>query len=346
MKNQNVRSSVTKEEPRNPRGAGLGRAAAAAVALAAGLIPQASHACACGCGVFDVATSSMLPQGPGGQAYLEYDFQDQEENWSGYSKAPAMNNGDQEIRTYWVTLGLQYMYSRSWGLQVEVPYENRTFKTTVAGTGPAGSPPGVGQQTDLNWGDLGDIRVKGIYTGIFSDMSLGLTAGLKLPTGNYTYNDSNGDVDRDSEIGTGSTDLLLGGFYRHNLTSDGKLTGFVQGELDLPFLTRDEYKPGIELDTAAGLYYHAFSLGRVHFTPVAQIIGSERTSDHGAAASTDPLVGGPDSGYQRILLSPGLEIHIHPVMIYGDVELPIYEHFTGNQLVAPYLLKFMVSYMF
>ena len=36
-----------------------------------------------------------------------------------------------------------------------------------------------------------------------------MTFGLKLPTGNYTHNNPYGDVDRDSEIGTGSTDLLL-----------------------------------------------------------------------------------------------------------------------------------------
>ena len=32
------------------------------------------YACACGCGVFDVGTASMLPQGPGGMAWLEYDL--------------------------------------------------------------------------------------------------------------------------------------------------------------------------------------------------------------------------------------------------------------------------------
>ena len=42
-------------------------------------------ACACGCGVFDVGTSSMLPQGTGGVAWFEYDYQNQNRNRSGGS---------------------------------------------------------------------------------------------------------------------------------------------------------------------------------------------------------------------------------------------------------------------
>ena len=52
------------------------------------------------------------------------------------------------------------------------------------------------------------------------------------------------------------------------------------------------------------------------------------------------------SGYQRVMLSPGVEFPIHPVKIYADVEIPVYQHFTGNQLAAPVLFKVSVSYMF
>ena len=94
------------------------------------------------------------------------------------------------------------------------------------------------------------------------------------------------------------------------------------------------------MDAAAGFYYSGWSLGRAHITPIGQVIVSERTGDIGAAASPD------NSGYQRILLSPGIEVHLHPVKIYADVELPVYNHVTGNQLIAPVLVKVSVSYMF
>jgi hypothetical protein len=194
---------------------------------------------------------------------------------------------------------------------------------------------------------LGDIRLKGIYTGFSPDLSSGLTFGLKLPTGSYTHNDANGDVDRDSEIGTGSTDLLLGGFHRGSVTKDNRVNWFVQAELDLPTLTQAHYRPGVEIDTAAGLYYSGLSLGRMKITPIAQVIASERTSDTGANASGGSNAPGEvASGYQRIMLSPGIEFNWHPVSLYADVELPVFQDFRGNQLVASALFKVILTYHF
>ena len=314
--------------------------------LAGVLAPGVVHACACGCGVFDVATSSMFPNGQGGMAWLQYDYQDQNRNWSGYSQAPAANNGDKEIETHFITAGFQYMFNDSWGLKFELPYDYRTFKTV---TGNPNVPNNT--VTTINWGALGDIRLEGIYTGFFADQSAGVTFGLKLPTGDWTYNNAYGDVDRDSEIGTGSTDILLGGFYRGNITKDEKWDWFAQGLLDVPVLTQDQYRPGVELDTAAGIDYKGFSLGRVQISPVAQAIFSYRSSDSGANASggandNDGPIPGPDSGYQRLMLSPGIEFHIHPVIIYADVELPVFQHFTGNQMAASVLYKVSASCMF
>ena len=305
--------------------------------LAGMLAPGVVHACACGCGVFDVATSSMLPNGPGGMAYLQYDFQDQDRNWNGSSQAPSVNNPDKQIETDFITAGLQYMFNSNWGLQLEVPFDYRTFKTVTAN--PNAPNPGV-STASVNWGALGDLRLEGIYTGFFPDMSAGVTFGLKVPTGDWTYNNAYGDVDRDSEIGTGSTDILLGGFYRGNITKDEKWDWFAQGLLDVPVLIQAGYRPGVELDTAAGIDYKGFSLGRMRISPVAQVIFSERTSDGGSNANPD------NSGYQRILLSPGIEFHIHPVKIYADVELPVYQNFTGDQLAASVLYKVSASWMF
>lgn len=218
------------------------------IALAAlGLAPGAARGCACGCGVFDVATSSMFPQGTGGMAFVDYDFMDQKHNWSGTSQAPAADNTDKEIRTHFFTAGIQYLFNRSWGIQAEVPYDNRVFKTVSAAPGnPIASE---------HWSQLGDIRLEGIYTGFSPDLSSGLTFGFKLPTGSFSHNNAYGDVDRDSEIGTGSTDLLLGGFHRGAVTKDNQVNWFAQALLDLPTLTQAHYRPGVEIDTAAGLYY-------------------------------------------------------------------------------------------
>ena len=128
MKNKKINSAAVK------MGGGL---------LAGMLAPGVVHACACGCGVFDVGTSSMFPEGAGGMAFLQYDYSDQNRNWSGTSEAPAANNGDKEIATDFVTAGLQYLFNPSWGVQVEVPYDYRSFKTT---SNAPGNPV-----TAINW---------------------------------------------------------------------------------------------------------------------------------------------------------------------------------------------------
>jgi hypothetical protein len=340
MKNTNVSMSVFRRQKKLGFN-GVNKVVGLALLLAVVLTPRIGWACACGCGVFDVGTGLMLPEGAGGIVYVDYDFQDQDRNWHDTSSAPAANNGDKELRTHFVTAGLQYMFDRSWGLKVEVPYDDRYFKTTGGASG--------SDIVSLDWASLGDIRVEGIYTGFSPDMSTGIDFGFKLPTGDYTHNDAFGDVDRDSELGTGSTDILLGGFHRGNLSGNIGLTWFAQALLDLPVVTRNEYRPGVELDTATGIYYNGWSLGKVNVTPVAQVIASERTSDTGAYASghaLDPPIGEIDSGYQRIMLSPGIELDMHPVSFYADVEVPVFQDFRGNQLVASWLVKATVSYHF
>jgi hypothetical protein len=273
----------------------------------------------------------MFPTGSGGMAFLNYDYQDQNQNWSGTSSASAANNGDKEIETHFVTLGLQYMFNRSWGAQVELPYWSRTF------TKDPNFPTPPANTVSRTWNGLGDIRLKAIYTGFSEDLSSGLTLGVKLPTGSHSRDAD--VVDRDTQIGTGSTDLLFGGFHRARF-GDSHWNWFGQAELDLPVLKQGDYRPGLEADAAAGIYYDGLSLGRAKISPVAQVIGSWRGRDNGSAANPD------NSGYQRVLLSPGIEIHLHPVKIYADVEIPVYQHMNGNQIVAPALFKLSVSYMF
>lgn len=308
--------------------------------LAGALTPGAVWACACGCGIFDVGTSSMFPEGAGGMAFLTYAFQDQNQNWSDSSKAPAANNNDKEIRTSFYSAGLQYMFNRDWGVEAELPFATRTFKTISAGPG--------NPLTAVEWTALGDLRLHGLYTGFSDDLSSGLDFGLRLPTGNFSHEDTYGDVDRDSEIGSGSTDILLGGFHRGHLLDRYQLDWFVQEESDLPVLTQADYRPGFEFDAAAGINYRGFSLGRATISPLLQVLISERTRDLGndAAGGSNDGNNGVNSGYTRVLLSPGIEVHLHPLIFYADVEVPVFQHVIGNQLVSPVLFKINLSYMF
>jgi len=293
------------------------------------LMQGVSFACACGCGVFNVGTSSMFPMGTGGTIWEEYDFMDQTHNWSKDSKASADDNPDKQIRTSFINTGLQYMFNRDWGVSIEVPYEHRYFKTD---NGTQGAPDIQSFVHDA----IGDIRLQGIYTGFSSDMSTGLNFGLKLPTGDYTYP----NFDRDTEIGSGSMDALIGAYHRGALLSDNHFSYFLQDNLDQPFLTHGGYLPGTENDAAAGIYYNGFFLAGVKFTPVGEILNSYRSKDRGMAANT------PNSGYDRVLLSPGIELDYKRMMVYFDVGFPVYQYMNGDQLIASELYKVTVSYMF
>ena len=184
-------------------------------------------------------------------------------------------------------------------------------------------------------------------------MSTGVSVGVKLPTGDYTG--PNGplggpEYDRDTLPGTGSTDLMLGGYHFGKITADNKLTYFVQARYQFAVSTRGGYRPGNEFDSAAGVTYNAGAFGPVSkVAPTLQLINSLREHDTGPAS--DPQ----NSGYERLLIAPGVEVHVKNVRVYADVELPIYQHVNAapdpafedsGQLVAPALFKLQVSYDF
>jgi hypothetical protein len=301
----------------------LGSLATLAVAA---LVPSSSWACACGCGVFEIGTSSMFPSGSGGMFFLEDDFMDQNKNYRGSAETGSEDNSDKEIRTNFFKAGAQYMFNRSWGVQVEVPYWTRYFRTV----------DDSGNLDNFNHSALGDIRLTGIYTGFSEDMSTGITYGVKLPTGNW--NDSG--FDRDTQIGTGSTDILLGFYHLGSLALNGDLGYLVQVSLDQPVFTQGGYLPGHELDFAGGIFYQGIKPSTTTtIIPSLELIASTRGADNGGGSNIGSGADPSDSGYERLIAAPGIEADLSRFRIYADVELPFYQYMNGNQLVASALYK-------
>jgi hypothetical protein len=287
--------------------------------------PTLAHACACGCGVFDVGTASLFPDGSGETFFVEDDYMNQTQNLSGTSKAPAANNDDKQIQSEFVKVGFQHMFSRDWGIMVDAPITDRMVRTDVGG----------GNVQSFRHTAFGDLRISGVYSGFSEDMSTGVTFGVKLPTGDWKY----AGFDRDTAIGSGSTDLLLGAYHLGHLGKTGVFSYFTQVAWQQPMAYQGGYRPGMEIDASVGVYYRGWSLGDqgMKLTPILQAIGSDRARDHGPAADT------PNSGYERVLVTPGLELDAKSWRLYGDVELPVYQRVNGNQLVAPALFKLTLS---
>jgi len=291
------------------------------------ILPCNLHACACGCGVFDTGTLWNFPTGPGGMVYTEYAFSSQSHNWNNLGPSASANNDDKLIQTSWMIGGFQYFWNSDWGFELQVPTASRIFGHT--------SEDGS-SVVNNNWYTLGDMRLIGYYTGLLKNMNTGLQFGLKLPTG--TWNASG--IDRDTQIGTGSTDLLLGFYTHHHFVPGSKLNWFAQSMFDLPMVTQAGYRPGVELDSALGVYVDGIHIKGIQVQPIAQMLVSNRASDQGPNANPG------NSGYQRVLLSPGLQIDIHPIRIYADAELPVVQSVVGQQLISQCMVKLNVSYMF
>jgi len=292
------------------------------------LTSGAAMACACGCGIFDVGTSAMYASHAGGMAFVEYDYLDQSHNRLGTGSAPAADNPDKAIHSTFVTVGGQYQFNRRWGLSVEVPYWHRYFQTTDEDTGDI---------VDFTHGAVGDIRIKATYTGLSADMSTGLTLGLKLANGDTSFP----GFDADTQIGSGSSDLLLGAYHLGRLTKDNQWAYFLQGQWDVPVAHKDNYLPGAEVVLVAGAYYEGWSFASgAKLSPVAQLRYAYRKPDGGPDGLPD------ETGYSRVLVSPGLELQAGKVRVYADVALPLYTNARGNQLFANQMWKLNASYHF
>ncbi len=283
-------------------------------------------ACACGCGVFAVGTPSSFPTMSGDMVSIEYDFMNQNQNWSGSSKAPAANNDDKNIRTSFYTFDYQHVWDDGWGVSVEVPYWYRHFKTT----------DDSGDIASFDHANFGDVRIMGSYSGLFPDQNTGITFGVKLPSGDYNYP----GFDRDTSIGSGSTDLVLGAYHVEAIDSEGNWSWLANAQVELPLLTNDGYRPGAELDAVAGVSYNNWTVGDVRIAPILQGVFSYRQRDSG------PQSDRPNSGYNRLLIAPGLEVDVSQFKVFANVGIPVYQHTNGNQLVAPELVKLNVSYSF
>jgi len=322
-------------------------------ALAALLFaPNAALACACGCGVFDVGAGTMLPgeSESGFTAWFRYSYMNQNQNWEGSSKAAAADNGDKEIDTSFYTFGGQYVVNDDWTVMTELPVYDRHLTTTDDGTvaGPAGSVY-TGYLTAL-----GDLQVTGMYTGFAPDKSTGISLGVKFPTGDFAGpNGPRGgaEFDRDSLPGTGSTDLMIGAYHAGHLDDAGRITYFTQIRYQFAFLSQDNYRPGNELDGAVGVNYAFDEVGPLtQVAPGLQLIGSYRVRDGGANA--DAL----NSGYQRVLIAPGVEFRFQKFRVDADIAVPIYQFTnaassvaiegTSGQLTASTLYKVQVAYDF
>lgn len=285
-------------------------------------------ACACGDGMLNVGTSSLIPSAEGGTAFLQYDSLDQTRNWHKRKKSDA-DNHDKRITTQTTTVGMQYMFNRDFGAAIRIPHVTRS--TVIADENE------ILNSTRTN--SVGDISLNGIYSGFFADMSTGIIFGLKLPTGQTNAR----GLQHNMQIGTGSTDSILGAYHRGNFGKKTNLGFFLQTAWKRPFISHPGYTPGSEISGATGIYYNSGRFGAVKkLAPILQVIGVKKGQDSGMTS----ISSNQSSGYTQMFFAPGIEFTINDFKFYADVEFPIYRAVNGNQLMPQNLYKMILGYNF
>jgi hypothetical protein len=215
---------------------------------------------------------------------------------------------------------LDWAFGSQWAASIRVPYLDRRHVHDVLPDTPG--DPVVTERWNIR--RLGDVQVLGRYQLPLQDTTAyAVTAGLKLPTGSHTVtNDDGVAAERSLQPGTGTTDLIVGASARHSLTERDALFAQVSGSAALN--SKDAYRPGRRVDVAFGSV-HQYASG---WSAALQLNVSHRGRDSGAQAEPDL------SGSTTIQLSPGVNVALGGAThLYGFVQVPVYQHVNGIQLV-------------
>ena len=298
------------------------------IAVLAGLLPLPAWA-GCGSAVCSINTN-WDAQGawtePGARFDLRYEFIDQDQPMSGDSRVgvgeiPRHHDEVRTINRNWIAT-LDYAFSQRLGVSVSLPVVDRSHDH-IHNHG--------GGQFPENWNftEAGDTRVLGRYhVGESAEAGMGLLLGVKLPTGSFKVENDDGErAERTLQPGTGTTDALLGAYYR--APGSGHGAWFAQVLWQAALGEREDFRPGDRSSVDLG-YRHQLN---ERFAALLQLNLLYRDRDGGAQAEPE------DSGGRFAFIAPGLGYNLgRDTQLYGFVQVPVYQYVNGVQLTADWSL--------
>jgi hypothetical protein len=281
----------------------------------------------------------------GFSADLSYSYINQNQLRFGTGKASTsqISNllpGGQEVEDYTTTrlttASLNYS-TEDWSINTQLPYIQRTHGTF--GNNLPGDYSTYSTSSDTG---IGDIRIIAKYTGYSEHKTSGIIAGLKLPTGSTDANFNTGSsagspLDPSLQIGTGSTDLILGGFLSGFLNEYGWFAqGTVQHAVVTKTITGARFRPGDAYALNAGIHHAKFG---APFTSMLQLNFIHRRPDDFSGTQLD--------GGTLVFIAPGASFRLGGgTSIYGFAQLPVYQNVYGLQLSPRYTFTVGVSHSF
>jgi hypothetical protein len=307
---------------------GVGIAVAAALIVA----PACDNASASCGAAFCMVNTNWNIQGfapePGLRLDLRFEYIDQDQPRAGSGKVGVgqIPKHHDEVRTinrnYLATL--DYTFNADWGVAVTVPYVNRTHDHIH-------NHRGAPLPEHWDFRELGDVSVLGRRQWMSENPNgptisfYGVNFGVKAPTGDFDVRNGEGALaERTLQPGTGTTDLLLGGFFSQVLPAHAS-SWFAQALLRTPLNSRDDYKPGRRISLDVGYRYEATDrLGLM-----LQLNALHRSRDKGAQAEPE------DTGGKFVFVSPGVSYAFTKgLQGYAFFHKPVYQYVNGVQLTA------------
>ena len=307
---------------------GLRRACATAILAA---LPYQHAMASCGAS-FCMANTNWNLQGfapeAGFRVELRYEYIKQDDLRSGSDRVAfgQIPRHHDEIKTINRNLlaEIDYTIDKDWGVAASVPVVDREHAHIH-------NHRGAQLLEEWDFTRLGDVRVQGRRQWMAEDAAThglsfyGLNLGLKLPTGDKDVRNANGErAERSLQPGSGTTDLLFGGYYSRVLPASDS-SWFVQALVQLPLNSREDYKPGRRFTVDLGYRYEATSAIGL----MLQLNALYRSRDSGAQAEPE------DTGGRFLFVSPGISYALtKTTQVYAFVQQPLYQYVNGVQLTA------------
>ncbi|HEX5055541.1 MAG TPA: hypothetical protein VFX02_03500 [Gammaproteobacteria bacterium] len=291
-----------------------------------GMVP--TYACASCGSAFCTLNTRWDVQGAWTEPGTRFDFrfeyvdQDQLRHGTDEIEADVIPQHHDEIRTINrnALLTLDHAFSEEWSLSATLPLVDRRHDHIHNHHEDDGHVEHFHERWDYS--EAGDLRLLGSYRP--EDGDIGILAGVKLPTGATDIANDEGEVaERTLQPGSGTMDLVLGGFYRWRTSK--AISWFGQLLWQEALSEQDDYKPGRHLSLDAGLNYY----GGSRLVWMAQLNLVDKSSDAGAAAEPE------NSGGRFAYLSPGFSISAGDAMqLYAFVQQALYQDVEGVQLTS------------
>ncbi|MBS0551576.1 MAG: transporter [Proteobacteria bacterium] len=278
---------------------------------------------------------------PGLRLDLQYQFIDQDQLRRGSHEAsvgdvPRHHDELRTINRNWLGT-LDYSIDPRWGVSVTMPVTSRSHSHVHNHHEDDGS---IAHETEAwNFSRVGDLRVVGRYQFMGEGLapSAGVNFGVKLPTGSHKVENGDGErAERSLQPGTGTTDAIVGAWYRLPL-NDGDSALFAQAMAQVAVGQNDGFRPGNQYSVDVGWQRQLAP----QWAAFVQANFQLRSRDSGIDAEPE------DSGSRKLFLSPGLSYAIaRDFQVYAFAQLPVRQHVNGVQLTADWAAMLGVSKSF